>query len=60
MSYATMQDVLFAFELTDSELREPKLHLDAPEAEPELPETRRSELRRASQHKAVVKIRRAA
>ena len=41
MSYATMQDVLFALELTDSDLRDrPRLHLDAPEAEPELPEER--------------------
>lgn len=59
MSYATMQDVLFAFELTDSELQEPRLHLDAPEAEPELPEAR-SGVRRASQPKVAVKIRRAA
>ena len=46
MSYATMQDVLFALDLTDSKLRDrPKLHLDAPEAQPELPEER-GELRR--------------
>jgi hypothetical protein len=52
-----MQDVLFAFELTDSELQEPKLHPDTLKTEPELLETR-SARRRASQYK--VKIRRAA
>jgi hypothetical protein len=40
MSYATIRDVLFALELTNSELR------DRLPAEPELPEDR-SELRRA-------------
>jgi hypothetical protein len=67
MSYATLQDVLFALELTDSDLRDrPRLHLDAPEAEPELPEER-GELRRAGRPKAragrpkaVVESRRAA
>jgi hypothetical protein len=60
MSYATMQDVLFALDLTDSELRDrPKLHLDAPEAQPELPEER-GELRRAAQPNAAAETRRAA
>jgi hypothetical protein len=55
-----MQDVLFALELTDSDLRDrPTLHLDAPEAEPELPE-KRGKLRRAGRPKAVVESRRAA
>ena len=53
MSYATMQDVLFALELTDSEL------LDRPTAEPELPEER-NELRRAGRPRAVVESSRAA
>jgi hypothetical protein len=60
MSYATIQDVLFALELTDSDLRDrPRLRLDAPGAEPELPEDR-GELRRAGRPKAVVELRRAA
>jgi hypothetical protein len=55
-----MQDVLFALDLTDSELRDrPKLHLDAPEAQPELPEER-GELRRAAQPNAAAETRRAA
>ena len=41
MSYTTMQDALFALDLTHSELLDrPKLHRDAPEAQPELPEER--------------------
>jgi hypothetical protein len=47
-------------ELTDSDLRDrPRLRLDAPEAELELPEDR-GELRRAGRPKAVVELRRAA
>jgi hypothetical protein len=53
MSYATMQDVLFALDLTDSELR------DRPTAEPKLPEER-SELRRTRRPNALVEICRAA
>ena len=53
MSYATIQDVLFALELTDSEL------LDRPTAEPELPEER-NELCYTRRPEAVVEIRRAA
>jgi hypothetical protein len=53
-----MQDVLFALELTDSDLRDrPRLHLNAPEAE--LPEER-GELRRVTKPKSVVASRRAA
>jgi hypothetical protein len=59
MSYATMQDVLFALDLTDSELRDRPMHLDAPEARPELPEER-GELRRAVQPNAAAERRRAA
>jgi hypothetical protein len=55
-----MQDVLFALELTDCDLRDrPRLQLDAPEAEPELPEEG-GELRGAGQPKAVVELHRAA
>ena len=47
MSYATMRDVLFALDLSDSELRDrPRRHPDVPAAEPELPEER-GERRRA-------------
>ena len=49
MSYATMRDVLFALELTDSELR------DRLKVEPDLPEER-SELRRTRRLKAAVEI----
>jgi hypothetical protein len=60
MSYATMQDVLFALDLTDSELRDRlRRHPDVPAAKPELPEER-AELRRAPQPEAVVETRRAA
>ena len=39
MSYATMQDALFALDLTDSEVVDrPRLHLDELTDEPELPE----------------------
>jgi hypothetical protein len=39
MSYATMQDALFALDLADSELWDrPRLHPDEPTDEPELPE----------------------
>jgi hypothetical protein len=59
MSYATMQDALFALDLIDSELRDrPRLHPDEPGAEPELPEER-GELCRAGRPKAVVEMRRA-
>jgi hypothetical protein len=52
MSYATMQDVLFALDLTDSELRDrPELHLYAPEAQPELPEERRVAPRNPTQRR---------
>ena len=55
MSYATMQDVLFALDLTDSELRDrSRRHLDLPAAEPELPEER-GESRRVTKPKAVAK-----
>jgi hypothetical protein len=55
MSYATMRDVLFALDLTDSELRDrPRRHPDVPAAEPELPEER-GESRRVTKPKAVAK-----
>ena len=39
MSYATMQDALFALDLADSDLWDrPRLHPDEPTDEPELPE----------------------
>ena len=53
MSYATMRDVLFALELTDSEPR------DRLKVEPDLPEER-SELRRTRRLKAAVALRHAA
>ena len=60
MSYATMQDALFALDLSDSELRDrPRLHPNEPEAAPELPEGR-GELCRAGRPKAVVEMHRAA
>ena len=41
MSYATLRDVLFALDLSNSELRNrPRRHPDVPAAEPELPEER--------------------
>ena len=41
MSYATMRDVLFALDLSESELRgRPERHADVPEAEAGLPEER--------------------
>jgi hypothetical protein len=47
MSYATMRDVLFALDLSDSEfLDQPRRHPDVPAAEPELSEER-GERRRA-------------
>jgi hypothetical protein len=55
MSYATMQDVLFAFDVTDSELRDqPRLHPEEPADEPELPEEP-GKLRRAAQPKAAMR-----
>jgi hypothetical protein len=55
MSYATMQDVSFALDLTDRELRDrPRRHPDLPAAESELPKQRR-ESRRVIKPKAVVK-----
>ena len=39
MSHATMRDVLFALDLSDSELGDrPRRHPDVPAADPELPE----------------------
>ena len=41
MSYATMQDVSFALDLNDRELRDrPRQHPEVPAAEPELPKQR--------------------
>jgi hypothetical protein len=55
-----MQDVLFALDLTDSELRDRlRRHPDVPAAKPELPEEL-GKLRRAPQPEAVVETRRAA
>lgn len=60
MSYATMQDVLFALDVNDSELRD---HVErqqkVPSAEPDFPEER-GELRDAARPGAVAKGRRAA
>jgi hypothetical protein len=58
MSYATMQDVLFALDLDDSELRDRRRrHADVPEAEPELPEEGGES---AAEPKTAVEMRRAA
>ena len=55
MSYATMQDALFALDLTDSELWDrPRLHLDELTDESELPEEP-GELRRGAQPKATMR-----
>jgi hypothetical protein len=55
MSYATMQDALFALDLADPELWDrPRLHPDEPTDEPELPEEP-GELRRAAQRKATMR-----
>jgi hypothetical protein len=49
-----MQDVLFALDLTDSELRDRPRRHPVPAAEPELPEER-GESRRVTKPKAVAK-----
>lgn len=51
MSYATMQDALFALDLADSELWDRPRHPEESTDEPELPEEP-GELRRAAQPKA--------
>ncbi len=58
MSYATMQDVLFALEVDHSGLRDRRgRHADVPEAEPESPEGRREP---TAEPKTAVQMRRAA
>ena len=58
MSYATMQDVLFALEVDHSELRDRRRrHANVPEAEPELPEERGES---AAEPKTAVEMRHAA
>ena len=55
MSYATMQDALFALDLANSELWDrPRLHPEESTDEPELPEEP-GELRRAAQPKATMR-----
>jgi hypothetical protein len=58
MSYATMQDVLFALGVDNSELRDRwRRHADMPEVKAELPEDRGEP---AAEPKTAVEMRRAA